>query len=121
MVRFAALILALALLAPATADDRWPRVERAKAVAINYWGQPAQCPHVWAMRADTLTNPGAAAEAGGCSIYFLRGWWALSPRASFARFCSVYLHEWGHLLGQSHSDDPESVMHSPVPTIRACR
>ena len=123
MVRFAlAAAIALALAAPAQAG--WPRAERAKAVAVNYWGQtPAQCPHVYAMRADTLMNPGAAAEAdhNACSIYFLRGWWALSPRASFARFCSVYVHEWGHLLGYQHTDEPGVMNGDHVPTLRACR
>lgn len=29
--------------------------------------------------------------------------------------CNVLVHEWGHLLGYSHTDDPNDVMHPDAP------
>jgi hypothetical protein len=71
----------------------------------------------------------------------LPGWWAGEARYSTdgdtlwdcvividtkqltpAEECAVTMHEYGHLHGLEHSDDPRSVMHSPLQVIpRPCR
>jgi len=39
-----------------------------------------------------------------CAMTFSRG------RISWRKFCSVMVHEYGHLAGQGHSPDPADIM-----------
>ncbi len=36
----------------------------------------------------------------------------LAGDMSKAMVCTLVMHEWGHLAGRAHSDDPASVMHA---------
>jgi hypothetical protein len=69
---------------------------------------------------SSWTNPQSAYDApqlnGDCSVTF-------NPSADFdwAKFCTVMVHEYGHLSGKPHSPDPNDVMNAyyTVP-IQAC-
>jgi hypothetical protein len=51
----------------------------------------------------------AGADPVGCRILLNRRWYADMPRAMR---CTLVLHEYGHLTGRGHSDDPDSVMYA---------
>lgn len=106
-------MLALALPAPAAAD---PQMEQAFATAKQFWGGNP-CGGTVAMRwsdmdpslnalATWKAAPGAPASTYvDCSIDFNR-----SVPYDYPRLCTAMLHEVGHLLGQQHTDDPNSPM-----------
>jgi matrixin len=60
---------------------------------------------------SSWTNPQSAYDApqlnGDCSVTF-------NPSADFdwAKFCTVMVHEYGHLAGKPHSPDPNDVMNA---------
>lgn len=115
------LLMALALIAPATAEAGLKaRIDKAQAAAVAYWDKAPNCP-VRTVHTEPLMNAGAAMEAGNCTIYIAPGWWALQ-RPYYQKLCSVYVHEWGHLLGYEHTDDPADVMyHGTVPLLKECK
>jgi hypothetical protein len=51
----------------------------------------------------------AGADEAACRILLSRRWAAEMP--SEMR-CTLVLHEFGHLAGREHSDDPDSVMYA---------
>lgn len=126
--------LALLALAPA-AEASWPRVDRAREVALAWWGETPECGQPRTMRSETadIADPRyfynmaelpprwiGVGDPIFCIIHLRRSW--LATRPSWSYFCRVYIHEYGHVLGRSHSDDPHSMMHSPVlRTPRVCR
>lgn len=125
------LVLSLGLAATPPACASWPRVDRAKAAAIAYWhATPAQCPVVWTLKAAALPSyysaPGPrwamATDAPWCRIYVRRDWYRRVGRRGWGWtfFCRAFVHEYGHLLGYGHSDDPANVMHSPAGHVPAC-
>jgi hypothetical protein len=95
----------IAQAAPGTADEDW-------AIAEAYWGrQPTQCSVI--VKGDTPLpeNAGEASQPfpgfyGPC-IFEIR------PGQDLEAQCIVIVHEYGHLLGEGHSADPDFVMHSP--------
>jgi hypothetical protein len=108
-----------ALLVPTTAAQAWTPSEQdrldAKRFARSYWanrGEYAPCYGVrlkWVQRRTVQWAAGHGALAwvydGGCTIYYNQaaGW-------SWGKLCSVTLHEYGHLIGHRHSDNPYSIM-----------
>jgi hypothetical protein len=113
---------ALALLAPpvARADHgevvNDPTFDQYMRIAAEYWGgQQPQCngpngqaiaPHaVYADNPDPAV--GAWAEVPGCRIWLDRTHWPAPPKE---QHCNLIAHEWGHLLGQEHSQDQASLM-----------
>lgn len=107
------------------AGDRFPvsglTLTIARRVADGHWGKPACRGQVaitwrtlapgtnatasWHNPTDAWANP---EENYDCTI-------ALNPEAAFdaAKLCGVLMHEFGHLQGLQHSDDPGGLM-SPV-------
>lgn len=98
-----------------------PRLNAALALAVSHWGATpcggqeqiswvAQAPQINA--ASTWSNPtdlyANASQNTDCAI-------ALNPAAQWdwPKFCTVVVHEVGHLDGQQHSADPTNVM-TPV-------
>jgi hypothetical protein len=85
-------------------------------VAEAHWGRPAPtCPgpdgvpipvHA-GLYDDPDPDVSARAEVGGCRIWLDRSFWPAAPREID---CTIITHEWGHLLGFVHSDDPQSLM-----------
>jgi hypothetical protein len=113
----------LALVFAAPAEARWPKVERAQAIAVAHWGAAPDC-RVWTLKADDLTYPTLGwATRANCTIRINRWWYDNYGRRArvWPYFCSLYLHEWGHLLGHAHSDDPEDVMYPTIRVRPACR
>jgi matrixin len=127
----ACLVAAGALSAPAgaarshrSARSAAPRVASAdaigtaEAVAAAYWGTAACSGDVqiaWKVRpqrvnavaswANRHSSYGDPEGNYGCRVEF-------NPRAtwSWAKFCTVLVHEFGHLTGHHHSPDPRDIM-----------
>lgn len=65
---------------------------------------------------DPNPSVAARAEQPGCRIWVDRGHWRTMGRIEA---CTMIVHEWGHLLGYGHVDDPNSLMaefpgHAPL-------
>ena len=113
---------AFALVAPCTAladhgapvND--PTFDQYMRIAAEYWGgQQPQCtgpngekipPHA-AYGDDPNPAVGAWAEVPGCRMWLDRTHWPAAPSESH---CNLVAHEYGHLLGQPHSPDQNSLM-----------
>ena len=97
------LAAALAGAAPAQA------AERGLVLGAQVFGAPA-CGTPVVERA-TFTDPAvlAGADTQRCRILLNRSWVEEMPRAMR---CTLVLHEYGHLAGRPHSDDPDSVMYA---------
>ncbi len=131
MKRVAALTLLLSLLAllvPATAEAKWPRVDRAKAVAAAVFGKRPACERVWTIKVspDELESllaghAGAAMAAAGCVVWLDREWYFYTASWQWPLFCSYYVHEYGHLLGRNHVSGRRDVMNSTPAIIPACK
>lgn len=71
-------------------------------VTIGYRAMPP----VWNAESVYTTSDGNPAGFGDCSITFN----AAEPW-TWPRFCTVMVHEYGHLTGHPHSTDPGDVMY----------
>jgi hypothetical protein len=118
---WAVALAALALALPATANaGETPFLDEGLGtyfgIAHEHWGGPVpSCVEngvttvpVHAMLYDD-PNPlvAARAEQPGCTLWLDRGHWRTMGRVAA---CMVVAHEWGHLLGYGHSDDPSDLM-----------
>jgi hypothetical protein len=57
----------------------------------------------------------AASVPETCLVYMNPRMFVDSPQGRYM-FCTLLTHEFGHLAGQVHSDDPNNIMHSPTPS-----
>lgn len=84
------------------------------AMAAAVWG-PAPCGEVQREWAPLGTDYAALADSGRCAIVINT---RLRRYAKYRRydryFCTLVVHEWGHLTGHGHSDDLYNVM-APEP------
>lgn len=85
-------------------------------IAHAYWGGPiptcvengiVTIPVHAVLYDDPDPSVAARAEQPGCRLWLDRGHWRTMGRAEA---CMVVVHEWGHLLGHSHSEDPSDLM-----------
>jgi hypothetical protein len=105
-----AAIITLAFAGTAHADAR---LDAAIDRAYTAFPQVAEnCPDGVTIKIGGMTNVDYGAEA----------WWPCEVRLNpvwmeFGRagICSLMIHEWGHLAGRGHSDDPADVMHPSAP------
>ena len=116
-----ALAVVLILCAPgvARADhvsvEVFPYWNQAASTAINAWdGYLTHCPtvYVWAYDSSEYWDNAdsyAFAYMGECNIYFNA---EMSENYRYAWFCSVMVHEMGHVAGYDHIRDRLDIMHA---------
>jgi Matrixin len=99
----AAVTAALVAAAPAAAAERGLDLGRA-AFGTPVCGVPA-------IERATFADPAvmAGADPESCRILLNRRWADEMPRAMR---CTLVFHEFGHLAGREHSDDPDSIMYA---------
>lgn len=109
---FVAILAVFALSTPAQAG--W-KLHRAEAIAKIVWHNP--CVDRMQVEWAPLYNADAAAEAytDTCVVRIRPG------LESWNDLCYAMIHEAGHLAGQPHSDDPNSVMYPTQGTNWRCR
>jgi hypothetical protein len=98
-----------------------PEVVQALADARAYWGDRVACPGGVAVDVADLAGASEAATALHCRISVGIGWLNAGPDRT--RFCALFAHEYGHLLGyghEAHPEDTDGIMVTPV-TPRYCR
>lgn len=106
--------LAASLLGPASAAANTPQDDAMLAVASAYWGAEATCP---ASSIEVVDGPletggeGGRAIVGGCLDPAPHRIELSGTFTAWTR-CFLIVHEYGHLLGMQHSDDPASPMHA---------
>jgi hypothetical protein len=114
-------LAALALALPATANAvETPLLDDNLAtyfgIAHEHWGGPVpSCVEngvtVVTVHAVLFDDPNPAvaarAEQPGCTLLLDRRHWRTMGRVEA---CMIVVHEWGHLLGHEHSDDPNDLM-----------
>jgi Matrixin len=113
--------------APNPATD--PQIASWLQIAQSHWGAGPNCPDgIDITRAQWLPDPGvwAAAVQGGCALAFDPDFYPAPPQYDpawwQAAMCSVVAHEWGHLLGYGHVNDPNSLMNpvTPINIVAGC-
>lgn len=98
-------LLALAAPAQARPSAATVRLDKAVTLAEAYWSGDACQPQAWIGDADWSEFDGVSI-ASSCAWGLPPTW----PRWRWARLCPVVVHEFGHLAGHGHTDDPRSVM-----------
>jgi hypothetical protein len=101
-----------------------PAAKAAEAIAVRHWHQnPCDgdvsigwSPMAWDTYANSswdITSPGE--RMVNCRIEF-------NSRVTFSwsRFCTIMVHEYGHLIGLDHSKDPDSIMFSRPKPFPGC-
>ena len=85
-------------------------------IAHAYWGGPiptcvengvVTIPVHAVLYDDPDPSVVARAEQPGCRLWIDRGHWRTMGRAEA---CMVVVHEWGHLVGHGHSENPLGLM-----------
>lgn len=98
--------------APVLDDD----LQTYMATAQDYWGEPrptclANGTTLIPVHAVFFDDPNPAvvarADQPGCRLWLDQVLWDESKPVGA---CTIIVHEWGHLLGHGHSDDPNNVM-----------
>jgi hypothetical protein len=134
----ASIVLALATAVPATlpaaAEARWTNDDARRAIvkSARYWSahrDRTECrypvEHRWRR---TSSEVWGYAEYHGCLLYEGRMSYIVlahrsRTRLNWVEFCTLVIHEYGHLLGYRHSSNPDSVMYGERLSLRhrACR
>jgi Matrixin len=105
------------------AAAREPRLATMAQQAARYWNDGlTRCTAGVQIELGTAaTAPGAGAwawaEVGGCKLWVNtsnRKAWPLRD-GNLEPWCNVITHEYGHLRGLEHVDDPHDIMHAIVP------
>jgi hypothetical protein len=118
---------AVAAGAPNPSTD--PQIATWLQIAQAHWGAGPNCPDgISISRAQWLPDPGvwAAAVQGGCAMAFDPDFYPAPPQYDpawwRAAMCSVVAHEWGHLLGYGHVNDPSNLMNpvTPINIVGGC-
>lgn len=112
-------VVMLATASPARADhisiDIFPNWNKAANTAFNAWdGYVDHCPtvYLWAYESGEHWDSDDAyafAYMGECDIYFNAD---MTENYRYAWFCSVMVHEMGHVAGFDHNGDGRDIMHS---------
>jgi hypothetical protein len=100
-----------------------PAAKAAQAIAVKHWHQDpcggdvsiGWSPMAW----DTYANSTWSVTSGGrwidCRVEF-------NSRVTFSwsRYCTIMVHEYGHLIGLDHSSNPKSIMFARPRVFRGC-
>jgi hypothetical protein len=111
--------------------------DRAKQKAAKYWKpkiKPKNFCEASAVRVKHSKNLGGVwglAPLYGCRGYNLYGKTPVIKilktvkQSGWVWYCSLVIHEYGHVVGRDHSKNPKNIMHSTISTKnlkrRACR
>src|SRR3954470_15748756 len=91
-----------------------PQAKAAQDLAVKYWHQNPCGGDVsigWAPMAwDTYANSSWETTSPGDRMVNCRIEFNSRVTFSWSRFCTIMVHEYGHLIGLEHSKDPDSVM-----------
>ena len=126
LLAVAVAVASLASIAPTasatTPAQQWPvngpAMRQARQIAVQHWGMNpcnGEVAITWSKLAadenatSTWVNPfhdyGDPKGNSLCSVAF-----NISQDWDWPKFCTVFVHEFGHLAGNPHSDDPNDVM-----------
>jgi len=131
----ATLVLLVALAAPASAQQvvNDPEIDAFVAVAQQQLGPVTHCPTgVRIVAGDFLANAGVwasvkqttidGATVAECEIRLESDHYPRPPTAGYGVWdeimCKIIVHEWGHVLGKTHVEDPTDLMY-PLPPLSA--
>lgn len=121
-----ALVLALTLICVPSSFANTPDEQRDLSIASAYWGTESVCPaasvtivHDLTTEQPSWAQSWARSWIGGCTEDApMPDYWSdylairvrpgLTPPAP--EYCQILVHEYGHLIGQEHSTDSNSVM-----------
>ncbi len=114
-----AIITALLVLLPATAQANTAEENQDLAVASAYFQAP--CPDVQIRYTTFADGRGGQAQLGACQtapVIELSSAYSWSQEVR----CILIVHEYGHLLGMEHSADTASIMYpQPASVVPGCR
>jgi len=102
--------------AGARVDYRIPHIKHIRSIANERF--PEHCKPVYINRVtEELGDEDAEVDRDRCMIRLDHSF----PDLGYISQCSLIVHEYGHLAGREHVDNPNHIMHQNVPAFKKCR